>query len=297
MDIEADIKTRVTLIPTAKPIAAGVDCLVVIYSPVHTQLGKRYLLDRPVLTIGRSGDNDVVLVSDSVSRQHARIERRGNETFSVDLNSTNGTYLNDGAQRVELHRLSPGDRIKVGDTILKFLSGSDVEAQYHEIIFGMTITDGLTNLFNRKQLDAALVEEITRAQRHQRALSVLMFDIDHFKRVNDTYGHIAGDVVLRGLAALLQKRVRPTDKLGRYGGEEFCAILPDTPLASAVQLAEELRKYVAAQKYRLDQRELGVTMSVGACSWQAGMQALDLYRRADEMLYQAKRSGRNCVCS
>jgi len=297
VDFDSDINTRVTAVQAPRAVSSGVECLVVIHSPVHTQLGRRFVLDRPALTIGRGRDNDIVLPSDCISRQHVRVERRAREVYSVDLNSTNGMYINDACKPVTEHRLTPGDQLKVGDTILKFLCGSDVEAQYHEIIFGMTITDGLTNLANRKQLDAALDDEMLRAQRHGRALSVLMVDIDYFKRVNDTYGHLAGDTVLRGLASLLQKRVRPNDKLGRYGGEEFCAILPETPLPSAVKIANDLRELVAAHTFTADQNQIRTTVSIGVGAMQPGMQAADLYKCADAKLYEAKRTGRNKVCS
>jgi two-component system, cell cycle response regulator len=296
MDVDSELNTRVTALQGVRVAHSGVECLVVIHAPTHSQLGMRYMLDRPKLTIGRGVNNDIVLASDCISRHHVRIERRDKKLFSVDLDSTNGTFINDGMRPVSEHPLAPGDQLKIGDVIFKFLSGSDVESQYHEIIFGMTITDGLTNLANRKQLDALLAEEISRAQRHSRPLSVLMLDIDHFKRINDTYGHLVGDTVLRSLAALLQKRMRPSDKLGRYGGEEFCAILAETTLNNAAAIANELRELIAAYTFVADKHEINATISIGASTLQSGMKSDDLYKLADKMLYQAKRTGRNKVC-
>jgi len=296
-DSDYDSNTRVTAVQTPRALVAGIECLVVIHTPIHSQLGRRYVLENPTLTIGRGRDNDIVLPSDCVSRQHVRIERRAKSFYSVDLASTNGTYVNDATSPVIEHCLTPGDQLKIGDTIMKFLSGSDIEAQYHEIIFSMTITDGLTNLYNRKQLDAAMDDELARSQRHGRPLAVLMLDIDHFKRVNDTYGHLAGDSVLRGLAALLQKRVRPTDKLGRYGGEEFCAILPETSHSSAMKIADDLRKLIEAYVFVADQQQIKTTVSIGVGSLQPGVDsATALYKSADAKLYEAKRTGRNKVC-
>jgi len=123
-----------------------------------------------------------------------------------------------------------------------------------------------------------------------------MLDIDHFKHINDTYGHLTGDSVLRGLASILQKRLRPNDKLGRYGGEEFCAILPETGLQNAVVIGEELRTLVAAHAFVAEGKEVRVTVSIGAAALSGVMQPEELYRSADEMLYQAKRTGRNKVC-
>jgi two-component system, cell cycle response regulator len=292
-----DIETRVTGLEELKIRRPGQDCLVVIHAPVQSHLGRRYLLVTQQLTIGRGEDNDIVLPSDCVSRRHGRLEQRGEEVFVVDLASTNGTYVNDEANPVQERRLNRGDQLKVGDTIFKYLAGSDVEAQYHDVVFRMRITDGLTSLHNRKQLDTLVEEEITRARRHGRELSVLMLDIDHFKKINDTHGHLTGDSVLRALASLLQKRLRPNDKLGRYGGEEFCAILPETSLENAALIAEELRALVAGTPFRAESLEINVTISIGAGALREGMIATDLYQSADKMLYQAKRTGRNKVCS
>lgn len=296
MDSDYDIQTRVTGLDQMKLKHVGEDCLVVIHAPVQSALGRRHVLNRPVTTIGRGRDNDIVLPSDCVSRKHAQLEHRSEALYVVDLASTNGTFVNDDAKAVKEHKLRRGDQLTVGDTIFKFLSGSDVEAQYHEIVFRMAITDGLTNLSNRKQLDTLLTEEIPRAHRHGRELSLLMFDIDHFKSINDTYGHLMGDSVLRGLASLLQKRLRPNDKLARYGGEEFCAILPETALPSAVIIADELRSLVAGHSFSADDKEIRVTVSIGAACLKPGMTMDQLYKCADDMLYQAKRTGRNKVC-
>jgi two-component system cell cycle response regulator len=291
-----DIKTRVTGLEPPQFGQPGRGCLVVIHAPSQADLGRLHTLSREITTIGRGRDNDIVLPSDCVSRRHTRLELRDGRLFVVDLASTNGTFVNDEAQPVRERPLERGDRLRVGDTVFKYLSGSDIEVQYHEILFRMTVTDGLTNLCNRKQLDATLHEEIPRARRHGRELSLLMLDIDHFKKINDTYGHLAGDAVLRSLATILQRRLRPSDRLGRYGGEEFCAILPETALANAARIGEELRALVEAHAFVADDQRISVTVSIGAGCLGAGMDLTDLYRRADEMLYRAKRTGRNRVC-
>jgi two-component system, cell cycle response regulator len=296
VDSDYDIQTRVTGLDQLKLRHVGEDCLVIIHAPVQTLLGRRHVLNRPVITIGRGRDNDIVLPSDCVSRKHVQLEHRADALYIVDLESTNGTFINDDPRLTQEHKLRRGDQLTVGDTIFKFLSGTDVEAQYHEIVFRMAITDGLTNLHNRKQLDTLLTEEIPRAQRHGRDLSLLMFDIDHFKSINDTYGHLTGDSVLRGMASILQKRLRPNDKLGRYGGEEFCAILPETDLPNATLIAEELRATVQAHSFSAEGKEVRITVSIGASCLVSGMTIEQLYKRADDKLYEAKRSGRNKVC-
>jgi len=296
VDSDHDIKTRVTTLEELKVKRKGDDCLVVIYAPVQSDLGKRHVLHKEVTSVGRDRDNDIVLDSDSVSRRHAKLEHRDGQFYVVDLDSTNGTFVNDEPEPVSVCQLRRGDQIKIGDTIFKYLSGSDVEAQYHETIFNMTITDGLTDVSNKKQLDNVLTKEIPRALRHTRQLSLLMIDIDHFKEVNDTYGHLAGDSVLRDLASILTKRLRPDDELGRYGGEEFCAILPETSLEGAIKIAEELRRLVEEHSFLVEGEQINVTVSIGVAELKKGMDIKAFYKSADEVLYQAKRSGRNKVC-
>jgi diguanylate cyclase (GGDEF)-like protein len=297
MPEEDDEKTRVTGLEEMQvPVTTGDDCLVVIHTAVQTELGRRYLLKEGVLTIGRGSTNHIVVGSDAVSRQHAQLERRGNDFLVSDLNSTNGTFINNERQRTRNSRLNRGDQIRVGDTVFKYLSGSDIEAQYHAVIGHMAVTDGLTNLSNRKHLDTLLAEEIQRAHRHNRELSVLMLDIDHFKTINDAHGHLAGDRVIAGLAHLLRQRLRSDDKLGRYGGEEFCAVLPETGLENAIVIADTLRTLVATHPFPADAKRLAVTVSIGVAVLKPQMQIAELYRAADEMLYRAKKQGRNQVC-
>ena len=295
MDSDHDIKTRVTTLEELRVKRKGDDCLVVIYSPERSDLGKRHLLDKDKMRVGRDRDNDIVLNSDSVSRRHARFEHRDGHLFVVDLDSTNGTFVNDGTEPSTHAQLRKGDQIKIGDTIFKYLSGSDVESQYHETIFNMTIKDGLTDISNKRQLDNVMAKEISRAQRHERPLSLLMIDIDHFKDVNDTYGHLAGDSVLKDLAAILQKRLRPDDEVARYGGEEFAAILPETPVGGAAKIAEDLRRLVEQHDFVVEGEHIRVTISIGAAELGRGQTMNQFYKAADEALYEAKRGGRNQV--
>jgi len=296
VDVDYDVQTRVTGLDELRVRRPGEACLVVIHAPVQSDLGRRFVLDKDTTTVGRGRDNDIVLPSDCVSRRHARLEQRAGNLFVVDLASTNGTFINDDAHSIRERQVQRGDRLKIGDTIFKYLSGSDIELQYHEIIHRMTVTDGLTDLANRKQLDLVLGEEIPRSRRQDRALSMLMIDIDHFKNINDTHGHLTGDSVLRGLAGILQRRLRPNDRLGRYGGEEFCVILPETSLHNAAKLGEELRALVEAHAFVAEDKNIRVTISVGVGTLQDDMALVDMYKSADEMLYRAKRTGRNRVC-
>ena len=293
--MESEIKTRVT--PFSEPhisTGAGQDCLVVIYAPSSNQLGKRFSLADGMVQLGRGVENDVTLHSDSVSRRHARIERSAGSYRVLDLHSTNGTYVND--ELVQDRQLRRGDQIKIGDTIMKFLSGADLESQYHETIYRMTIVDGLTGIHNKRYLVEQLDRELSRATRHGRPLSLVMCDIDQFKRVNDEFGHLAGDHVLKEVAQLAKSRLRPDDVIARYGGDELAVILPETDVVGGVRIADELRKMIATETFIFEDEDIDVTISCGVAQLEPKWRAYDFVRAADEQLYEAKRAGRNRVC-
>ena len=300
---ELDEKTRVTTIvqkPAGEPVDGAPrnsDCIVVIYTKEPTLLGKRFVLDTTPIRVGRGAENHIVLDGDSVSRRHAHLEQRGAVWWAVDDGSTNGTYVNDEQISREFG-LQNGDRIKVGPTIFKYLSGQDVEAQYHEEIYRMTIIDGLTQAHVKRYLLESLDKEIIRARRHQRDLSFIMFDIDHFKKINDFHGHLAGDHVLKELARIVQARIRRDEVFARYGGEEFALLLPETNMEGARALAEGLREKTEQSRFVFQNETIPVTISIGVAMLVDNHKtSLDLIKAADERLYEAKRSGRNRVIS
>jgi two-component system cell cycle response regulator len=297
---ESEEKTRVTAI-VQKPLAAadgapkGNDCLVVIYTKEPSLLGRRFVLDTSPIRIGRGAENHIVLEGDSVSRRHAHFEQRSGVWWCVDDGSTNGSYVNDD-QILREAELGNGDRIKIGPTIFKFLSGQDVEAQYHEEIYRMTIIDGLTQVHVKRYLLEALEKELMRARRHARDLSFLMLDIDHFKKINDVHGHLAGDYVLKEVARIIQQRIRRDEVVARYGGEEFAIILPETTLEGAFALADGLREKIEQSRFVFQSETIRVTISIGGALLQESERtSQDLIKRADEKLYEAKRAGRNRV--
>ncbi len=294
---DGEEKTRVTSILSPKygDIAGRGDCLVTIYAKDAAQLGKRYVLETSPTTCGRGHDNSIVLDSDSVSRKHCHIERGGGGWFAVDDGSTNGTYVNDD-QIAAPTKLMSGDRIKIGPTIFKYLSGTDVESLYHEEIYRITIIDGLTGAHNKRHLFEALEKEITRARRYGRDLACIMFDIDHFKKVNDTHGHLAGDHVLKEVARVVRSRLRGEETFARYGGEEFCIVAPETPIEGARTLAEDCRKRVAEKPFIFQGESISCTISLGVAMLAEGdKDGVTLVKHADEQLYVAKRGGRNRV--
>lgn len=157
-------------------------------------------------------------------------------------------------------------------------------------------TDKLTGLSNRAALDEELEREFRRAMRYQHPLTMLMVDLDHFKRVNDTYGHLGGDEVLRAVGERLRSKLRDTDVVGRYGGEEFVILLPETVLGASLKLAEELRQLIQADPVRFGDIDIAISTSIGVATMEAGVQApKELFAHADSALYHAKHSGRNRV--
>jgi two-component system, cell cycle response regulator len=270
-------------------------CLVHIY-PVSAAIGVRYLLnDKPVL-LGRGEECEIRIQDHSVSRRHARIQPQPEGFVVIDLNSTNGTFIND-KQIPEGQVLSDGDYLRIGNCIYRYLAGGNVEAEYHEEIYRLTIIDALTQIHNHRYLIDFLEREVLRSARHNRPLSVMMFDIDKFKSINDNLGHLGGDFALRELAGLVRKTVRREDLFARYGGEEFCVVLVETNAQQAGEAGERIRSLVEAHPFRFEDKLFNLTISVGIAELIPNCPATphDLLRRADENLFSAKRSGRNRV--
>lgn len=291
-----DQDTAVTNV--SNPVALGQrrDCLVVVYHKEKDQQGKRLELQSGSVRIGREDDNDLVLLDEGVSRRHARVERNGDAWLLMDVGSRNGTLLN-GQPVSGVKRLKNGDLLKLGGVIVKYLSGEDLETSLWEEMFQLAITDNLTQLPNRRSFDEALATEFGRVRRHHRSLSLVMLDIDFFKRVNDEHGHPAGDAVLFQVAQLIRARVRGDDLPARIGGEELAILMPETDLAGARVLAEELRAAVEQHVVEYAERQIRVTVSLGCAEFTpSDAEPAAFVRRCDERLYEAKSAGRNRVC-
>jgi diguanylate cyclase (GGDEF)-like protein len=285
-------KTVVTVISRISDRPVGKEaCLVVIYG---LDLGKKYNVDRPSVVIGRSSKADIQIDQESVSRNHCKLINTGKSVMLRDLGSTNGTYVND--ELVDEYVLRDGDFIKIGRCIFKFLSGNNIENAYHEEIYRLTTIDGLTQVFNKRYFIETLEREIGRAQRYRRDLSLIMFDIDNFKHINDTYGHLAGDYVLKQLAAVIKARIRREDILSRYGGEEFAIILPEIDAYNSLQFAEKIRRLIEKAMFRFEDTDIPVTISIGVASIKVDLEdPNDFIRIADTNLYEAKAQGKNRV--
>jgi diguanylate cyclase (GGDEF)-like protein len=287
-------KTRITKVQVVKPrVEAGEACLVLIYPP-GPDMGKRFPLTRSEIVLGRGADCDIQVDRDSVSRRHARVFRDGEAWMVEDLGSTNGSYVNDVP--VQRSVLRDADFLKIGAAIFKFLTGAGVEASYHEEIYRMTIVDGLTGAHNKRYFLEFLERETARCARYKRPLSLLMFDIDHFKAINDTHGHLTGDYVLKEMARRLLGRIRREELMARYGGEEFAAVLPETDHAGAMTFGEQLRAIVADDQFEYEGDKFTVTISIGVATTEGqDIDTATFIKLADDNLYRAKREGRNRV--
>lgn len=293
----AEREKRETLIDSLGPPESSLDpgtaCLIVLYGD---ELGRRITLesDAPV-TFGRATECQVVLDDETVSRTHARVTRQRGVFEIEDLGSTNGVFINNVL--APKRTLCDGDQVKVGRTIYKFLHGGNIEADYHEVIYHLMTNDGLTLAYNRRYFEQQLLGELSRAIRYERPLALLMFDIDHFKRVNDTRGHLGGDEILRQLAAAVAQLIRREDVFARIGGEEFALLIPEGTVAGAGILAERLRKMIEDTPFLVEAEPVHVTCSfgLGYLVPDDRSKPKDLYERADSALYAAKAAGRNCV--
>lgn len=272
--------------------------LVVYAGP---QLGRLFPLAMGENVLGRAPGTAIALPDEEVSRAHACLRlaqgAEGDQLTLVDLGSTNGTFVN-GQAVAEVRSLEAGDRIEVGGHVLKLVALDPLERTFHETLLDQSTRDPLTGLSNRGAILSELQNRFDLSRRHGRPLSVVVADLDHFKAINDTHGHGAGDLVLNTFGELVRQNLRGTDLAGRIGGEEFLIVLPETELAGALQLAERLRASLERQSGSLVEGLLRVTCSLGVGERSGeDRDAGALMGRADRALYEAKRGGRNRVVS
>jgi two-component system cell cycle response regulator len=271
-------------------------CVVHIY-PTGPGMGTRYALADTPMVLGRGNDCDIRITDHSVSRRHARIQPGADGYYAVDLQSTNGTFVNDVP--ASICKLKDGDYLRVGNCIYRFLAGGNVEAEYHEEIYRLTIIDALTDIHNKRYLLEFLDRELSRSARYQRPLALIMFDLDRFKAVNEELGHLGGDFTLREMAACVKGSIRKEELYARYGGEEFVIVLPETGLDSALLVAERIRQLIERRPFQYEGKTYPITISVGvaATNGDSNLTPHELIRQADEKLFQAKNGGRNRVVS
>jgi two-component system, cell cycle response regulator len=291
---QAQAATLIT-VPELPPPALKRDaCLVQIY-PTGPGMGCRYNLAQSSVVVGRATECEICLEDLSVSRHHLRIQPGIDGYYVIDLQSTNGTFIND--KPVSMCKLMDGDYLRVGIIIFRYLAGGNIETEYHEEIYRLTIIDPLADIYNKRYFLDYLDRELARSIRHRRPLSLALFDIDRFKEVNDRFGHLGGDHVLRELAEVVKKTVRREELFARYGGEEFALVWPETTRDKAVYISEQIRDLVAKHSFSYAGKSFPLSISLGVVTIEGGsnVSLTDLIRQADEKLYLAKQSGRNRV--
>ncbi len=260
-----------------------------------TNLGKRYVLDQKEMVVGRAPTVEIVVNEQSVSRSHAQCLQQGEEIYVADLGSSNGTYVND--KKISTRQiLRDGDIIRLGNIVFKFFAQGNIENVFHDKIYRMATIDVGTNIFNKKYLIEALETEVKFSRAYGRPLSVIYFDLDFFKKVNDTYGHSVGDGILRDSSTLVKAIIRKDDIFCRYGGEEFVILMPATEAKTAYELAERIRSSFETHKFEIQGHSIRQTLSIGVSQLNPRMTTAEsLLEDADKKLYQSKSGGRNRV--
>ncbi len=264
-------------------------------------IGEEFVLNERSMTIGRTLENHIFINDPKVSRKHARIlmeEGEGNQRprcIIVDLGSTNGVRVNDA--RIKEAELAEGDKVSFGDTILRFNYQDVVDLRYQSQIKQLINIDNLTKLYTKRAYDLKFEQTLLRAKTEDEEISVLMMDLDYFKKVNDEHDHLVGSYVLHDIGAIIKKVCDPYGVSGRYGGEEFITFLPGMSKRKARALAEQLRREIADHVFKKDDTTLHITISIGVSTYpEDGDTPETLVMKADHALYEAKRTGRNKVC-
>jgi diguanylate cyclase (GGDEF)-like protein len=292
----ADENTRMFEVPAGLESGTKRDraYLVVL---AGASVGEMYKIDTEKTVIGRGQKANIRLLDDGISREHAQLVVQKDRIVLQDLGSTNGTYCN-GLKVEGSKELVDGDKILVGSTtILKFTYHDNLDEIFQKQMYESALRDGLTKAFNKKYFTDRLESEFTFATRHVAPLTLVLFDIDHFKKVNDTHGHQAGDYVLSEISTLLTGALRAEDVFARYGGEEFAVICRGSDVAQGQIVAERMRKAVEAHKFVFEGTQIPITISVGVSGLpnSACKDAAELVNLADQSLYKSKHAGRNRV--
>ncbi len=298
MTISWDDITRVQDNPpgtTATPTNRDQAYLIVL---AGSAMGEMFKITRPQTIIGRGQTAHVRMMDDGISREHCEIQIEGDSMILHDLGSTNGTFCR--GLRVDRHVLEDGDKILVGSsTVLKFTYHDSLDEVFQRQMYESALRDDLTKTFNKKYFTDRLESEFAFAMRTKADLSLVAFDLDHFKTINDTYGHPAGDQVLSDMAQAVAAQIRAEDVFARVGGEEFAVICRGADSIQGRAVAERVRQAVAGQKFVVEDKTIPVAVSAGVATIPdtriADSQAL--IAAADQALYEAKRTGRNCVCA
>lgn len=268
--------------------------LIVLYP--QTQF-KQIALPQGSVIVGRGQDSDIHLDDELVSRKHCKITFDGSRIFVEDLDSTNGTYV-DGSP-IKQAPLGSDNRLQIGKMVLKVEFKDATEEAFDRELFEAATMDPLTKVANRRTFLDRSLGELALARRNNYCIHSIMIDVDHFKRVNDTWGHQCGDMVLKEIARILKNEKRESDMLARYGGEEFVMLLCGVGPEDAKKSAERLRSAVERHRFSWKDTIIPVTISLGLCSKQGEKigKIDEMIAESDKFLYLAKNGGRNQVVS
>lgn len=290
-------KTTIRLEPNAARRSGGGEKRAFVVVLSGDRMGEMFpLKEADRTTIGRGLQTDVRINDEGISRTHAVVEGEDGGYYLSDAGSTNGTYAN--GKKVDRHPLAEGDKIQIGaSSVLKFTFHDDFDEDFQRNLYESALRDRLTGVFNRGYFNNRLESDVAFALRHGKPLSLVIFDIDHFKTVNDTHGHPAGDQVLKSISDRVGGTTRSEDIFARYGGEEFALICRDVDALRAARAAYRIMDTVSSKGFDVDGKTLQVTVSLGVAD--LGMlvepTAEALIEAADAALYVAKRNGRNRV--
>jgi diguanylate cyclase (GGDEF)-like protein len=290
-----DDTTRTSQAPgTPDDVAQNAAYLVVM---AGSNVGEMYKVGRNEMVIGRGQNADIEILDDGISRRHARVRVLDDRTEIEDLGSRNGTFVN--GQRVESKGqiLRDGDKVQLSSTtILKFTFADRLDESFQRRMYESALRDALTKAFNRKYFLDRLEREFRFAKRHKQPLALVMFDIDAFRKINETRGHAAGDYVLATVAANVHHVIRSEDVFARYGGDEFAVICRATDAAGAVVFAERIHAELATVTFTHEGDPIGVTISSGVAGMEAEHpDAMSLLASVEEAVQTARQGGRNRV--
>lgn len=296
MSTDWDDTTSIANVPEAPEHASGDRDKAYLIVIAGSNVGEMHKIEADTTVLGRSIDANIRLTDDGISRHHCRIRMEDGRLFVEDLGSRNGLFCN-GA-RASHHELQDGDKIQLGKTtILKFSYQDDLEENFQKQMLESALTDGLTGAYNKRYFMERLDSEVKFSLRHKVSLGLMIMDLDKFKLVNDTYGHLAGDTVLVKFAELMHESIRNEDVFARYGGEEFAIITRAIPRPDVFRFADRLRQETSELQIVSEGIHIPVTVSIGLATLPEDQATgpMDLIKIADSMLYEAKRSGRNRV--
>lgn len=260
-------------------------------------IGRVFPVGKDKISFGRDKNCTVPIEDDQVSRKHTEAKRETGGVFLYDLKSTNGTLVN--GRRIHRRRLKNNDRIQIGGfTVFKFILQDEMESHFSEDLYNLANRDHLTQIYNKKHYLDRLYTDFSFARRHKDFLTVILLDIDNFKRINDFYGHMAGDSLLLELCRRLTEQLRKEDILARFGGEEFVLLLRSTDMENAIVVAEKMRQRIESSPFPIGDHKEEITISLGIASFTGDnfKNADEMLLKADHRLYRAKRAGRNRIC-